>query len=1633
MRQFPGYTIIEQIDETFRSVIYRARVDGAPGRVVIKTLKADNPSAAEIARLKHEYALIRDIDIDGIIKPLDALEIDGNIALVLEDFEGISLGRIISGGLELERFLALAVRLADILGNLHQAGITHRDIKPSNILINWDKDIVKLTDFGIASEITRQHDEIYNPWVIQGTLAYISPEQTGRMNCPVDYRSDLYSLGITFYEMLTGSVPFMSKDPMEIIHAHIARAPIPPHTHRPDIPTVVSDIVMKLLAKAPEERYQNSFGLQADLRVCLSQLYASNRIEPFDLARQDVSIRFIIPQMLVGREAELEALKQAFDRINAARAELMLVAGEPGIGKSALIQEIHKPIVAKRGYFLSGKYEELRRHLPYSGIIQAFQGLARQILSESEDRLKVWRQTISAALGENAKVITDAIPEMEYILGPRPNLPEMGPEETRNRFNLAFKNFVRVFADRTHPLVLFLDDLQWADPASLNLIQTIATDPDLQHMLIIGAYRDNEVPSHHPLMLVLDAIRKTGLGMHTITLGPLRVADINQLIVSFLKNPPQVSLPLAEVIHDKTKGNPFFVTQFIKMLYSDHHIVLNPKSGWSWDIDIIKSLKVTENVVEFLAEKIGGLEPGMCHLLKIGACIGNRFDAETIASLTGNPLEEILSTLDTLILEGFIHRKGDLYRFHHDRIQEAAYSLLSEEERMQLHHWIGLLGLGLTPPDEIFNQIFFIVDHLNKAQPLLKSSEEKLRLADLNLKAGIKAKDSTAYHAAARYLQTGIDLLPETAWTNEYELAYALHLQQMECLYLDRNFDAAERLFEIIKLRAATPTDKARAYKTMVVLYTTIRPPREALALGLEGLRLLGVNLSMDVGPGPAAIELIKAKHGIRKIGLEHILDLPRMQDKYLLTVHDLLLAVGFVAYYVNPNLFAQIALRGVNASLRYGHTPHSAIAFMAMAVIVGGSLNDFDLSYRLGEMALKLNEKLDNRKIAGDVQHIFAFMIQHWKKHAKEDIEIHRKVFEQAFNAGDFFFAGHSVTATAYCRILIGHNPDDVLDELNKYRDFMAIMQDPLITSQYKLMIVTALTMKGMSAPTQDRRQEASIIAGDLDKFRRERNYHGLCFGLYGKVLHHFMQEEYEEARVAAAELDKHIKVPMGTLLVQGHYFYYSLILTALIRKGEKRNALKYRLIIARNQRKLKQWTALCPINFEHKYHLVAAELAAIDGKFQEAMRLYHLAIEEAHKNEYPPEEAVACQLTAEFYEAGNYRHEARTYLTLCHQIHCSIGAMNRAMFLEEKHPFLKRREKNYETDSTFETTFTGTTSTLLDLSTVMQVSQAISSEIMLDRLLQKVMHMFITNAGAQRGFLILESDGRLTIEASEEVQTGEVRVLQSEALETCEKLARTIVHYVYRSGQDLIIANAVEEGSFQHDAYIQKHACKSILCAPIMNKGKLTGLLYMENNLIVGAFTPERLKLLRIISAQAAISLENARLFELATTDGLTKLFVHRYFQLLLDQEIHNHQRFKRPFSIVIIDIDDFKAVNDTYGHQTGDKVLRHVARAIKNNTRAVDVAARYGGEEFVLILPETDVDNARVAAEKIRGFVEHMEIAHGHETIRVTISAGVAAFPRHAGDKQSLIRSADGALYIAKRSGKNRLCVAENIVPR
>ncbi|MDA8138979.1 MAG: AAA family ATPase, partial [Desulfobacteraceae bacterium] len=1443
VREFPGYQILEQLGETPHSVVYRAQTQDHSRTVVLKALNNGAPSAAEIARFRHEYTLISAIDIQGIIRVLDIIDGDGRLALVLEDFGGVALKQVLTQGFTLERFLDLAIRLAQILGQLHQSNIFHRDVNPFNILLNPDSDVLKIADFGISSQMSELGRSVSHPALVEGTLAYISPEQTGRMNCGVDYRTDLYSLGVTFYEMLTGTVPFQSKDPLEIIHAHIAKMPPPPREFKREIPAAVSDIVMKLLAKSAAERYQNGFGLAADLRECRRQWQTTGRITPFTLGTKDISLRFIIPNHLVGRDEELAVLHAAFERASQGAAEIVLVSGEPGIGKSALVHELYKPIAAKRGYFIAGKFDRFHRAVPYSAIIQAFQGLVRQLLAESDTKLQQWRRKLLAALGPNGKVITDVIPEVALIIGNQPDLTELGPEETQNRFHLFFKNFVRVFAADDHPLVLFLDDLQWADIASFTLIQTLATDRHLRHVFYIGAYRDTDAASHHLFTQIRDTIQAARVPIHTIRLGPLNSAQINQFITVLLSCTAETAQPLAQAIHAKTKGSPFFIHQFLKTLYDQKHLRIDPVAGWTWDLEKIRELEATENVVAFMAAKLHDLPGDIQETIKVCACIGNRFDLETLALITGRAMNKLLAGIDRLTQDGLIHRAGNLYRFSHDRIQEAAYSLLDPEERQGIHYRIGNLDVERTPAETRFNRIFYMCDQLNLAGARVAGPSERTRLAQLNLEAGIKAKESAAYAAAVNYLVKGSALLNKDAWRADYELTYALYIELMECRYLNRDFGEAERLFEIIIANCANRRDQARAYYVLIVLYTTLRSPAEAVALGLKALSLFGINISAEVGVPGVLMELLPLMRRLKKIGLSSMADLPVIEDADLNACLDIVFALGTPAYYFNPHLFAKLVLKALNMTLKRRSTMrYAASGLIALATIMQTVFGNYTLGYRLGEMAIKINERFDDRKVAGVVHHIFAFFLHHWQHHARRDLDIYRKAYQLSINAGDFMYAGHSINAAIDCRLSIGEPLDDILAENEKYLDLMKVVKDPFIAARHRENTQLIFNLKGETPSSETLTGPGYDEALHIAKLKEEKNFFGLSYTLLYKVKILYLQGALKQARGVAVELRQYIKSQLGTLQSAEYYFYDALVGTALILDF---GAKGHGGVIRRNLRKLRRLARLCPANFQHKYDLVRAEDMAIKKQHREALRCYHEAIEGARKNGYLHEEAIACERLAQFYQAGGITGEAAAYRQRAHRCYATWGATAKVNMLRTSFPELTGTEKHAAALSQEGSTVSHTTDNL-DLSTVMQVSQVISKEIKLDRLLQKTMHMCMANAGAQYGFLIMESDGRLLVQASETVDTGNKQVLQATPLDACADLSPAIVNYVLHSGEPLILGNAVQEGDFINDPHVRQRQCKSILCMPISNHGRLKCLLYLENNLTADAFTPERLEIL-------------------------------------------------------------------------------------------------------------------------------------------------------------------------------------------
>ena len=1671
MEKFADYFLNEKIHETRNSIIFRGHRENEDRPLIIKLLKTACPTSSEVARFTQEYNLLRTLDIPNVIKIYDLVKHDNQYAIIEEDFGGISLKNALkSKQPDLKSLLQISAKVSQTLGLIHGNNIIHLDIKPDNILINTEKGDVKITDFGISAVLTHANDELYNPDVIEGTLSYMSPEQTGRMNRGVDYRTDIYSLGATFYEMLTGDVPFKSKDPMELIHAHIARQPMPPHLVNAAIPPVLSSIIMKLLSKNPEERYQNCLGVMADIDECLNQLTQKGRIEDFPIATKDISIRFNIPRSLVDRDLERIELMKCFERTCKGLSEMMMITGQPGIGKSALVNEIYKPIVAKKGYFIFGKYDQFRKDVPFSAIIQSFQGLIRQIISESEEKIQVWKEKLLAALGSNGKVITDVIPELEMIIQKQPALPVLGPEESMNRFNLVFQNFVNAFTTEEHPVALFLDDLQWADQASLKFLENLMTTYETQYLFLLGAYRSSEINDAHPLTITLNNIRKKGRKIHNITLGPLNMKGINTIIMNSLMCDAEKSTPLAELISKKTAGNPFFIIQFLKNIYDNHLLRLNPRTGWEWDIDKIQAMQVTENVVQFMAEKISRFPEKTQEILKICACIGNRFDLELLSVVSGKSIEETLTDLTSAIQEDMISLHGNIYKFLHDRIQEAAYSMIAEKDKEAMHYRIGNNVLRKTDANSLNEKIFYIVDQLNRGIRLVHDPDEEIMLAKLNLQAAQKSKKSTAYASASTYLKTAIGLLQEHCWQNHYDLTYSIYREAIECEYFNLNFSEAEKIFQIAVRNAKSDIDKANLHTLMIILYTTQGNYADAMRVGIDGMRMLGIRLPEKVSDVRVGLELLRLRFRFGRRKIEDLIDMQytampenmeeakQLASDYLarhpsksidhpeITLWDMLsyayLAIntGTVAFYANPNLFAFIAINGVYRLLDYEiNFEYSPFAYIAMGSIVGSSLGFYQHGYRLGLAALKTNEKIADTKNRCKIEFAFPMFIQHWKKHARYDLDYFRNAYKSGIENGDLIFSGHSVNLIGMTRIMLGDSIDDILEEYGKYKDFQLGGKDPFIARNYQENTRMCLCLKGLTEARGSLNGDGFNEEEQENYYHTENNLLGTFYFSLVRLRISYLFGEYAKGLQIAPAMRRIVrqKTALGNLHIPEFYFYDSLTLAALYASADSREKRSYRMRLQWNQMKMLSWAKSCPENFRHKYDLVAAEIMRIKGRFRKAQRLYHAAIEGARQNGYRQNEAIACERLALFYLESSCPDEAGFFMQRAQRAYLSWGALEKARELAEKYDgFLPREQKQPFSGnaaingSSVSLTMGGSTETtgstkMLDLSTAMKVSQIISSEIVLNRLLQMIMHESITNAGAQRGYLILESDGGLTIEASEDVVKNESLVLQSLALKDCPDICHSIVNYVYHSGENIVLGNAAQEGLFTHDPYITRVQCKSILCAPIRSKGKLSGILYIENNLTENAFTPERLEVLRSFSVQAAISIENARLFELATTDGMTKLYVHRYFQLLLDQEIKRSQRHNKKFSLIMMDIDNFKSFNDTYGHQLGDRVLKDVAGAAKKISRAEDIAARYGGEEFVMILPETDSVQAMIFAERIRASVAEIEIPYEGQTLHVTISLGVSTYPDHSEDKEALIHAADEALYTSKHKGKN--CVS------
>ncbi|MBN1365182.1 MAG: AAA family ATPase [Syntrophaceae bacterium] len=1642
MEKLGDYILHEKIQDTRNSNVYRGHKENETHPLIIKQLKTRHPSPSEIAQFRQEYEQIKGLDIKGIVRTIDIISYNNTFAIVLEDFDGVSIKSLQEGKKKfaLKSFLEISAKIAETLGSIHTKGVFHRDIKPHNILINPSTNDVKITDFGISAILTHENKEIYNPDFIADTLSYMSPEQTGMMNRTVDYRTDLYSFGVTLYEMITGYLPFKSQDPMDLIHSHIAIMPIPPAKLDHGIPDVVSDIIIRMLAKNPEERYQNAFGLEADFRQCLKQLEEKKSIEPFELGKRDISYRFIIPPKLYGREKELGDLLSSFEAVaNRERGtSVMVVAGAPGIGKSAMVNEIHKPIVARKGYFISGKYEQFRRDKPYSAIIQAFQVLVKHILSESKEKIGLWKNNLLDALGTSGKIITDVIPEVELIIGKQPELPELNSEESKNRFNFVFEKFMRVFPQKEHPVVLFLDDLQWADMASLQLMKNILPG-DIQYLFIIFSYRDNEVDETHPVADFLKEAQKANIKIDRIMLEPLKEKDVKDLTVNFLRCSEEKGAELARLVQKKTGGNPFFVNQFLHTLYNEKMIVLDGARGWKWDTESINRMRVTDNLVEMMAGKIVKLPVNTKEVLKICACISNRFDLETLASVRDTSVEKALGDLTPAINDGLVSQFGDMYVFHHDRIQEAAYSLVTDSEKSALHYRIGKLTLEKGTGDELQNKLFYIVDQLNLGVKMVTNSKDREELARLNLEAGKKAKSSAAYAPAFGYLKSGIELLEDNPWEKQYDLTVALYIESTEAAYLMGNYDTMNKLAEITLERAKTTLEKVKIFTARINACIAREDYRGAINAAMPSLELFtskfGIKIPQKTTKIHIGIELFLLLINLLWKKPEDILNMPKATDPEILAAGKILASVGHAAFYDDPNLLALIILKSNRQAFKYGLAPEHAFGFTSYG-IVRAVLFDLDGAVEFGKLGFKLMEKLDAKAYECRIIFVYNALIRHWKYSMKESIEPFLEGYRTGLETGDLGFATFNLFFTEVHNIFSGMD----ISELSRYMErnnkiIGGLKQGHTFTLQ-SMTWQSILNLLGECDNPIELTGRAIDAEKLLPSWEKTRNLGSLSVYWFIKLILYSLYNEYPLALQASDQYRKYMDSQQGNSINR-----YAVLLDSVARLMVYKDVslfkkLKFRVMIGINQLKFWIWARSAPMNCLHMYHAVRAKYAwSIHGNIAKAEKILHTVVALCRQYGDFVVEGIANEIIARTYRQIGDEQKAKHFMNEAYRCYSKWGATGLLDKLHRLYPHMIPSSARISRDTAADraSSTSDTLATALDLSTVMQVSQVISSEIMLDKLLQKIMHISIVNAGAQRGYLLLVSSGELTIEASEDVNTGESQVMQSVSLKDCADICQAIVNYVYRSGKDIVLGNASQEGSFMNDPYIMEKDCKSILCTPIISKGMISGILYMENNLTTNTFTPERLEILRIISAQAAISIENARLFEMATTlekiqDGYFEVDLAGNYTFVNDSlcQLHGYSK-EELLGMNYQQCSDkenakkvFQAFNEVYktgeplkgfGYQTtrkdGTKRYIEVSTSLQKDSTGKPIGFRGISR---------DITERKQMEEKLQQTLESVSKAYD-STIQVMVSAVEIRDPYTALHQ---VRSADIARDIAKEMG-------------
>ena len=1470
----PKYKITEQLHIGSRYAVYRGLEEEHDEHIILKMLKDPYPSAKDLTRLRNEFSILQHIHHPNIIN-VPALELfENRLALIREDIEGEDLCTYVkSKPVDPGTFFSIALQLVKAVQAMHRQHIIHKKICSSNILINPSTGQVKLTGFSLAAEMTREALQPNAQDVFETELAYISPEQTGRMNRNLDYRTDFYSLGIVFYEMLTGKPPFVSSDPLELVHCHIARQPKEPIQLRPDIPPLLSQMIMKLLTKNEDDRYQSADGLLYDLDYCF-KLYTSNaHTNGFFLGSKDISDQFRIPGKLYGRKEELNQLMHAFQQVENGAAEILMVSGYSGVGKSRLVNHLQKSITEHNGFFVAGKFDQFKRDVPLSALLSAFRTFIRQLLAENENQLSQWREQLKEAVGVNGQVIIDVVPEIELLIGAQPAAAELAPVEANNRFNLVFNRFVRVFSKAEHPLCIFLDDLQWIDPATRQWMETQLTDQSLEYFLLIGAYRNNEVAASHPLMLMLDRLNQNKVEVRNIFLEPLDLPTLTQMVTDTLVSTTDNCALLAEVIWQKTNGNPFFTRQCLLSLYENNAIYFDSnEQKWFYDLDKVRKAQISDNVVELMLQLIQRLPEKVQNILKLAACIGNQFSQQTLSLVSEQDTDVINEQLTIALQQGLIvpfqswHKEqAEEFTFLHDRVQQAALSLLQQEEKKNIRFRIGRLLLKKIENIENDERIYDAADHLNSAIDLINDADEKLKLAEINLAAGIRAKRSSAYEPARRYTTQAMEILPKGQWNKPSPLTAEILMQRAESEHLCGNNEIAEDLFDKAIANATEVMEKARIYQRKIHYYTNLRKFKEAYQTGREAVLPLGVRLPPTFIPPLFVKDLVLYRMLLGRRKIDELIAIKEMTDEKLKMAILLMATFARAAYQIKPELCVAVCTKMVTTCLKHGNTDGVFVGYLALGpIFLGAILKQRQTGFEFGQLILALVEKYKSVAYKAETHFVVGYFAMPWKRPAIEMEGYWQIAYEAGLQTGDFFHASCACCGSIQSYYMRGMNYDEIWNASDRYLEFLQRINNNEAILTLQAVRQSILNLRG---------QTASVISYNDNEFNEEEyvkqlsgfgSRHFAHYYFINKMQTLYLWKEFDKAYEVSLQSDKYLKDSPGMMHTAEHYFYKGLILCALLLQPGKKNS-KWLKAAEKINCNFKKYAAGCPSNFIHKSQLLTAELLFMKGENTEAESSYYASIESATKYGYTNVLALANERLTNFHLATGKRKLAGFHLHDAVYSYKNLGAAAYADNLQKYYPGLfdagSEKTSNIKLGKT---DITEKAENILDLETVLKSSEAISREIRLHDLLTTMMKIIIENAGAQRMVLLLLRGNSLMVQGECLAGTEHELIFDETPIESYNSIAKSIVNYVIRSLEPVILDNAAENGNYTNDVFIRDQKTKSVLCTPLIKQGKLTGVIYLENNLTHAAFTQERIDLVMLLSGQMAISIENALLVE-------------------------------------------------------------------------------------------------------------------------------------------------------------------------